>query len=87
MGLGEPIRLALVVDVLLELLEVFAGRFLFVRRLAPARVSELAHTSMLRRRRAWARETQSSRELISIDVANIVQDRGRFPFGNVSGEG
>ena len=39
MGLGEPIRLALVVDVLLELLEVFAGRFLFVRRLAPARVS------------------------------------------------
>ena len=48
MRLGELVRLPLVPEVLLDLLEVFAGRFLFVRRLAPARVSELAHTSMLR---------------------------------------
>ena len=48
MRLGELVRLPLVPEVLLDLHEVLAGRFLFVRRLAPARVSELAHTSMLR---------------------------------------
>ena len=55
MRLGELVRLPLMPEVLLDLLEVFTGRVLFVRRLAPARVSELAHTSMLQANRAWAR--------------------------------
>jgi hypothetical protein len=88
MGLGEPIRLSLAVEVLLELVEVFARRSFFVRRLAPARVSELAHTSRLQHPMpSLGACDQASRERISIDVARNRPGIVAPPLGSVSDEG
>jgi hypothetical protein len=83
MRLGELVRLPLVPKVLLDLLEVLAGRFLFVRRLAPARVSELAHTSMLRTHAEPGRVTPVTRQYTAAQparVLNIRADRHPLPL-------